>query len=191
VQPGAVDSAGVTADAGPGAPTVALAPVDAAPAVGPAITRPSSPVAGVDAGAQPVMSPPDAGVRRPPGGDAAAVRRAVGRLTVVTEPRTDVFLDGRALGRTPLLDFEVPAGRYTLRLVDAALGIRHEEPVTVAAGRTTTVRRFAAQLGVPSARDGGTASRDAGPAAPAAPDAGAQPTDGRVNLHRTYGRDGR
>jgi len=40
-----------------------------------------------------------------------------GRLSVNATPWGDVFIDGRAAGQTPLVDLELPPGRYRLRIV--------------------------------------------------------------------------
>ncbi len=94
-----------------------------------------------DAGQAPVAPqavaapPPDAGVKGPPRPVAK------GLLSLDTTPWTRVYLGGRALGETPLLEVPVPAGRLQLRLVNEVEHVDTVVEVDVAAGRTT-VRRF-------------------------------------------------
>ncbi len=62
-----------------------------------------------------------------------------GRLTLQVDPWVDVYLAGKSLGVTPLVNVEVPAGRLRLRLVNPRFGIDRIEVVEV--GRGETVRR--------------------------------------------------
>jgi hypothetical protein len=73
----------------------------------------------------------------PPGG---------GKLSIVTQPWTMVYIDGRRIKQTPLLNYDVTAGRHRLTLLNQEAGIRHEETVIVQAGRTTMIRRTQDQL---------------------------------------------
>jgi uncharacterized membrane protein YgcG len=69
-----------------------------------------------------------------------------GMLTVITQPWTMVYIDGRRIRETPLINHPLPAGRYTLTLLNQEQGIRKNEIAIVQAGRTTTIRRTADQL---------------------------------------------
>ncbi|GHG88596.1 protein kinase [Comamonas sp. JC664] len=62
-----------------------------------------------------------------------------GFLTLVTEPKAQVFLGGKDLGKTPLLKVKLPAGQHTLKLVDAT-DTAHQVPVDIKPGETTSVR---------------------------------------------------
>ncbi|AEI63636.1 serine/threonine kinase PKN13 [Corallococcus macrosporus] len=62
-----------------------------------------------------------------------------GFLTLVTEPRAQVFLGGQDLGKTPLFKVKLPAGQHTLKLVDAT-SKAHQVPVDIKPGETTSVR---------------------------------------------------
>ncbi|WP_426756135.1 protein kinase domain-containing protein [Myxococcus sp. Y35] len=62
-----------------------------------------------------------------------------GFLTLVTEPKTHVFLGAQDLGKTPLFKVKLPAGQHTLKLVDAT-DKAHQVPVDIKPGETTSVR---------------------------------------------------
>jgi serine/threonine protein kinase len=61
-----------------------------------------------------------------------------GRLTVLAVPWAEVFVDGRTVGTTPVEALKVDAGQHRLRLVGPDSAVDRE--VTVASGKTTTVR---------------------------------------------------
>ncbi|MET0401582.1 MAG: PEGA domain-containing protein, partial [Cystobacter sp.] len=67
-----------------------------------------------------------------------ASRRAMGRLTLDTTPWTYVYLRGRKLGDTPLIDVPIPAGRHQLKLVNEGKNISTVVEVEVRAGQSTT-----------------------------------------------------
>jgi serine/threonine-protein kinase len=67
-------------------------------------------------------------------------------LTVITQPWTMVYVNGRRVKQTPLLNHELPAGRYQLTLLNQDVGIRHTEMVIIQAGRTTMIRRTQDQM---------------------------------------------
>ena len=57
-----------------------------------------------------------------------------------------VYINGRRVRQTPLLNHELEAGRYQLTLLNQEVGIRHTEMVIIQAGRTTMIRRTQDQL---------------------------------------------
>jgi len=57
-------------------------------------------------------------------------------LRVTSLPRVKVGVDGQWLGSTPLEVNDLPAGQHTLSLINRALGIQHEEVVTLNEGET-------------------------------------------------------
>jgi len=63
-----------------------------------------------------------------------------GRLTLATTPWTHVFLGGRDLGTTPLVNVELPAGTHTLRLVNREAGIEQTYRVTIRPGQRLSRR---------------------------------------------------
>jgi serine/threonine-protein kinase len=81
--------------------------------------------------------------RSKPVAAGAPVERAAGpgRLTFDTVPWTEVFLDGKKLGVTPLVELALPAGRHTLRLVNAEKQIDRGYEVTISTDETLTVPR--------------------------------------------------
>lgn len=58
----------------------------------------------------------------------------VGKLTLEAKPWAKVYLNGKLLGTTPLVEQEVPAGRITLRLVNPYVGINREVSLVVPSG---------------------------------------------------------
>lgn len=63
---------------------------------------------------------------------------AKGKLTLDTTPYTEVFLKGKKLGDTPLVDVSLPPGIHVLTLVNDAKGIKRAIEIEIAAGKTTT-----------------------------------------------------
>ncbi len=66
--------------------------------------------------------------------------RAPGRLRLATVPWTIVYYKERKLGVTPLVDIELPAGKCTLRAVNAKKGIDKEIVVQIKPGETTNMK---------------------------------------------------
>ena len=75
----------------------------------------------------------DARLRRP--------ARAPGRLSLDTDPWTRVWLGGKALGITPLIELPLAAGRHKLRLVNPAERIDTVVEVEIAPN-TLVVKRL-------------------------------------------------
>jgi serine/threonine-protein kinase len=103
----------------------------------------------VDVVPQPVDAAPDAGEVKvaevpkpvdPPKNDPPKVPAKVarGKLTLDTTPYTEVFLKGRKLGDTPLVEVTLPPGIHVLTLVNDAKGIKRAIEVEISAGKTTT-----------------------------------------------------
>jgi serine/threonine-protein kinase len=65
---------------------------------------------------------------------------AMGKLTLDTTPWTRVFLRGRQLGDTPLINVSLPAGRHQLKLVNEEKKINALIEVDVRAGQVTAKR---------------------------------------------------
>jgi len=78
------------------------------------------------------QAPKDTATSSPPASEP-------GFLTLVTEPKAQVFLGRRDLGKTPLFNVKLPAGQHTLKLVDAT-DKAHQVPVDIKSGETTSVR---------------------------------------------------
>lgn len=75
-----------------------------------------------------------------PASDGANRRSSAreGRLFVLTAPYARVYLDGRLLGTTPIMNREVPAGRHTLYLVNPSFPAKRMQ-VTVRPGQVVRV----------------------------------------------------
>ncbi len=63
-----------------------------------------------------------------------------GKITLATSPWVEVFLNGKKLGNTPLVNVTVPAGELTLRLTNADEGIDQSYFLVVETGKTTKKR---------------------------------------------------
>ncbi|WNG41841.1 protein kinase [Archangium minus] len=68
---------------------------------------------------------------------ARVTKRARGRLSLDTTPRTYVYLRGRKLGATPLIEVPLPVGRHQLKLVNEDKDISTVIEVEIRAGKTT------------------------------------------------------
>ncbi|MBA2539961.1 MAG: hypothetical protein H0V17_10030 [Deltaproteobacteria bacterium] len=149
--PSVVDAAVAQLDAAPDAVVIVQAP-DASVAP-PDAESPDAPVIAdapprVTRDAAPVRVPQDA-PRAPPDAPIApldaAVETGIGKLIVKHHPsRTsylDVFVDGKPIGKTPILPFKaLPAGAHVVTLVAPATGaVVHREDIVIVDGRTTLV----------------------------------------------------
>ncbi len=65
---------------------------------------------------------------------------AKGKLTLDTSPWSEVFLNGRKLGDTPLVDYPMPVGLHVLKLVNDDKGLKGTIEVEIQAGKTTMKR---------------------------------------------------
>jgi serine/threonine-protein kinase len=101
--------------------------------------RPHTPRGGDPEPPPPVETPtpPPTTESTPP---AQVEPRGPGFLSLVTSPWTNVTLDGRALGETPLVRVSLPAGNHTLRLRNPEAGIDETYEVTIRPGETTSRR---------------------------------------------------
>ena len=121
------------------AATGAMAPKTTAPVAGvPPVAGaaiPGAPLAA--ASAPPNMAPAHS---RPPAkpGDA--------HITVASEPRCELLVDGTPYGATPLIDLAVPAGKHTVVLLNSAAGVRETKKVVLREGELWT-RSFAFEGG--------------------------------------------
>jgi serine/threonine protein kinase len=74
-----------------------------------------------------------------PGRRAGAIAAPTGWLSVNTTPWSEVRLDGRDLGATPILRRKVPAGDHTVRLTTSASGQHAERRILVRPGEHVRV----------------------------------------------------
>jgi eukaryotic-like serine/threonine-protein kinase len=61
---------------------------------------------------------------------------ATGRLTIQSDQYAVIFMSGRRLGMTPIVDLEVPTGTYTLRATARDSGVSKTIMVEVKAGES-------------------------------------------------------
>jgi serine/threonine-protein kinase len=108
-------------------------PPRTAPAA-PRARRPAGPAAA--ATAAPQGRGADAGVAAAP---APAVV-TTGRLSLETVPWVDVYLGGRKIGRTPLVEVPLPPGVHSLLLVNELRNVKESYRVTIRAGELVNKR---------------------------------------------------
>jgi eukaryotic-like serine/threonine-protein kinase len=97
---------------------------------------PAPPPPGAAPPAAPQSEPERASRRR-----AAASGRAPGRLSIDSFPYAVIWLDGRRLGQTPLLEIDVPAGTHVIKAVRADRKSQTFS-ITVKPGQTLPPRRL-------------------------------------------------
>jgi serine/threonine-protein kinase len=61
-----------------------------------------------------------------------------GRLRINTRPWSQVYVDGKLVGNTPLLGLELPAGKHTVRLVNEPMDLTKTISLKIKAGDTVT-----------------------------------------------------
>jgi hypothetical protein len=91
-----------------------------------------------------------------------------GHITVASEPRCEVLVDGVPYGATPLIDLAVPAGRHNVVLLNSAAGVRESVKVALREGELWT-RSFSFENGKMSMQNGLSAKMLAASAHEAAP----------------------
>jgi hypothetical protein len=138
--PGAAGVAKGTAPAG--VPVAAAAPAVGAPVA-------AAPLPGVPAHARPAAKPGDA------------------HITVASEPRCELLVDGVPYGATPLIDLAVPAGKHTIVLLNSAANVRETKKVALREGELWT-RSFSFEGGKATEQNGLSAKMLAGHAESAA-----------------------
>ncbi|MCC6332952.1 MAG: protein kinase [Myxococcales bacterium] len=67
----------------------------------------------------------------------ARPRAARGKLTLDTTPWSEVYLKGKKLGDTPLVDYSLPPGLHVLTLVNDGKGVKSVIEVDIQSGKTT------------------------------------------------------
>ncbi len=130
VEPSAASTASI---AGAAAAAATASPDASAPAHVAAVTSP-----------RPAVEHPGPKPARPRPHRAAEREEAevgTGKLTFDTVPWTDVFLGGRKLGTTPLVEVELPSGTHQLRLVNREAGIDRRYEVVIRANQLVTLPR--------------------------------------------------
>jgi serine/threonine-protein kinase len=120
--------------AAPTPPPPAPPPVAGAPPTPPILTAapvPEAPPASPSRAAPPRGHARKATATLEKGEKSDKVEKPVGRLTLDSTPWTDVYLGERKLGTTPLVEIEVPAGSYWLRMVNTAAKVDRRVTVNV------------------------------------------------------------
>ncbi len=179
---------------------VALAPATVPPSTMPVVPAPAGTIAGAQPGAVPVQpgvavaapAPIAPGAIAPgtvpmaPGAapPVAAIAPGIGparpkpvpkpgdaHLTIASDPRCEVLVDGVPFGSTPLIDLAVSAGKHTVILLNSQAGIKEIQRITLSTGQLWT-RSFQLDGGKMISQNGLSARMLRGaPAAAAAPPA--------------------
>ena len=90
---------------------------------------------------EPRRGTPRQGVVTPPPAAPPPAAAAQGSITINSEPPGTVFIDGREIGATPVVEFALPVGRHTIR-VERAGYKSHSETVQVDANNPVRKRWF-------------------------------------------------
>jgi serine/threonine-protein kinase len=121
-------TAGATPAAQPAAPTgAAAAPKTTAPVAAVAAPLPTGAVA---------ASPPPPSMA--PAHPKPAAKPGDAHITVASEPRCELLVDGVPYGATPLIDLAVPAGKHTVVLLNSAANVRETKKVQLREGELWT-----------------------------------------------------
>ncbi len=114
-------------------PRVSIPVENAAPASPPKVVRLGDP--------RPSSAPPspDDDSVRPPAEDKTATKR--GTLDVNVRPWAAVFVDGEAVGTTPVKQLLLKAGRHTVRLQNKPLNFTEEIKILIRAGKPFVIKR--------------------------------------------------
>jgi hypothetical protein len=157
------------APVGAAVPAAQPAPAASGTAAGPKTTAPGAPVAAV---AVPAPGVPVAGAPIPgmaPARPKPAAKPGDAHITVASEPRCELLVDGVPYGATPLIDLAVPAGKHIIVLLNSSANVRETKKVALREGELWT-RSFSFEGGKATEQNGLSAKMLAGhaEAAPAA-----------------------
>lgn len=75
-----------------------------------------------------------------PASSSSSSATGTGRLTLQSVPWANVYVDGKLMGPTPLVELELPAGPIKVRLVNPELGVDRTETITIPRGKTVKRR---------------------------------------------------
>jgi serine/threonine-protein kinase len=143
-------------------PQQAAAPIAAVPAAQPAAAAPTGAAAAPKAtapGAQVAAQLPTGAVAAPPLPNMAPVhsrptaKPGDAHITVASEPRCELLVDGVPYGATPLIDLAVPAGKHTVVLLNSAANVRETKKVVLREGELWT-RSFSFEGGKATEQNG-------------------------------------
>jgi serine/threonine protein kinase len=114
----------------------AAQPVAAAPPSGAPKTTAPAPVA-------PAVAPDPTGVAAHPAALSTprprpAAKPGDSHVTIASEPRCEVLVDGVPFGQTPLIDLPVPAGKHVIVLLNSSSGIKELQKVVLREGELWT-----------------------------------------------------
>jgi|GEM_PF-2257938 len=121
------------------APPVVAPVVAGSPAIAPAPIPVPPPIVPAPSAAAAVAAP----VPRAPGAPGVALPRVPAKpgdahITVFSEPRCEVLIDGSPSGQTPLVDLAVPAGKHTVILLNSSAGIKDTQRLNLSTGQLWT-----------------------------------------------------
>ena len=139
------------AAAQPTAP-VATPVAPAAKATAPAVPLAGAAIPGAVA-ALAAPTPPNMAPARP----RPVAKAGDGHITIASEPRCEVLVDGVPYGATPVIDLAVPAGKHAVVLLNSAANIRETQKIVLREGELWT-RSFTFEGGK-SQMQNGLASR--------------------------------
>jgi serine/threonine protein kinase len=134
-------------------PAAAAVPVATATAL--KSTAPGVPMAAAAVTTAPVAAPAPPNMM--PARPKPVARAGDGHITIASEPRCEVLVDGVPYGATPVIDLAVPAGKHAVVLLNSAANIRETQRIQLREGELWT-RSFTFEGGK-SQMQNGLASR--------------------------------
>ena len=141
-------------------PVAAVPAAQPAAATGAALAPKATAPTGV-AAAAPATAVAAAPVPSAPAHPRPAARPGDAHITVASEPRCELLVDGVPYGATPLIDLAVPAGKHTIVLLNSAANVRETKKVALREGELWT-RSFSFEGGKATETSGLSAKMLAG-----------------------------
>jgi len=132
-------------------PAAQPAPAASGAGAAPKVTAPGAPVAAALPPGTPVASAPVPGMA--PARAKPAAKPGDAHITVASEPRCELLVDGVPYGATPLIDLAVPAGKHTIVLLNSAANVRETKKVSLREGELWT-RSFSFEGGKATEQNG-------------------------------------
>jgi serine/threonine protein kinase len=166
------------AAAQPQAPVAAPVAAAGVKSTAPGVPQAALPTAGAVA-AVVAPTPPNMMPARP----KPIAKAGDGHITIASEPRCEVLVDGVPYGATPVIDLAVPAGKHAVVLLNSAANIRETQKIVLREGELWT-RSFTFEGGKSQMQNGlaarmltGTTAAQPSAAAPAKAEAATAKSD--------------
>jgi hypothetical protein len=134
----ATQAAPTTAAAAQPVAQVAAAPLPAAPAPATTAPAPAAPVPGSAAAPLPGVAATSAPKPSAAPHPRVAAKPGDAHITVASEPRCELLVDGVPQGQTPVIDIAVPAGKHIIVLLNSSANVKETQKVALREGELWT-----------------------------------------------------